>query len=229
MDASFNIRIRRFDPSRDEQPYIASYQVPDLPQSRPMTALKALHWIYRYQEPVAYDYNCRRGSCGRCAMMIDGLPRLACYFQLSGEHLLEPLSGCPVIRDLVVDTSQWMRCFVESVNAIQASPADTMRPISGEFWRDVIYPINACRECMCCYAVCRAVSPGKDGGNYLGPGAMQQIYLRHVDGADKADRLRQAVAGGLFECSQCGLCSLVCPARIPCAENIFTLMNAARQ
>lgn len=224
---SFIIHIKRYDPSRDADASWATYEIPNDEGSKPMTALKALHWIYRYCEPIVYDYNCRRGSCGRCAMMIDGMPRLACFYELTGEHRLEPLSGCEIIRDLVVDTSTWADCFARSSNEIKGDRMSS-KPMSGEFWRDTVYPINACRECMCCYAVCSVVE-AKGVQEYLGPGALQQVFLRHIDGIDNTDRLAQALENGLSECTQCGLCTLVCPSQISCAENISVLIEEARR
>jgi succinate dehydrogenase/fumarate reductase iron-sulfur protein len=226
----FKLTIVRFDPSVDTEPHQSTYEVPDDPSSAPMTALKALHYINRFCEPIGYDYNCRRGTCGRCAMIIDGTPRLACYFILTGEHLLEPLKGCRVIRDLVVDKSTMIEKFIASSKAIETeSPNDVMKPISGDFWRDTIYPINACRECMCCYSVCQiSLIAGKENP-FLGPGALQQIYLRAVDGMDQTKRVEQAVSAGLFDCIQCGMCTLVCPSRITCSENIKDMMDAAIQ
>lgn len=229
MSDSYYLRIQRFDSTLGNKPYFVTYEVPkEDPEFSPMTALKALHYINRYLEPLAYDYNCRRGTCGRCAMMIDGIPRLACYFELSDRHTIEPLAECKVVRDLIVDKSPFVEKFSRVSKEIEPDESCTeATPISGEFWRDTIHPINACRECMCCYADCQALYPGHSD-SYLGPGAMQQLYLRFLDDVDPTSRIKQAFEGGLFECTQCGLCSLVCPARINCAENIKVLMDAAR-
>jgi succinate dehydrogenase/fumarate reductase iron-sulfur protein len=228
MPESYKITITRFDASYDIQPYEKSYTVPDDPQSAPMTALKALHWIDRYEEPIAYDFNCRSGTCGRCSIMIDGLPRLACYFILTGNHSFAPLTGFPVIRDLVVNKKEVYSRFVQSNHNIKTKgPHQVLQPIDGKFWRDTIFPLNACRECMCCYASCESLNDFKRWNRYAGPGVMQQIYLRHIDGQDQSNRLEQAVYSGVFECMQCGNCTTVCPALIPAAENIKSMMDEA--
>lgn len=226
----FLIHIRRFDPSTDREPHIKSYEVPDFdPEFGPMTALKALHYINRYQEPVAYDYNCRRGSCGRCAMLIDGKPRLACYFELVDEHILEPLPGCEVIRDLVVDKTMQLDRFAQVSGLASQDQTPLEVPISGEFWRDTIYPLNACRACMCCTAVCPIVQTPAIAKRFLGPGPFQKLYLRYLVNRDRQMVLKQAEVGGINLCTLCGKCSLVCPSRIDCAENIKTLQLALRE
>lgn len=228
MPDVYKITIQRFDSSVDTELYETTYEVPDDPDFAPMTALKALHYINRYEEPIAYDYNCRRGSCGRCAIMVDSEPKLACLYELTGNHTFAPLTGFPVIRDLVVDKQEAYAKFVQSNHTIKTlGPTDVLKPIDGDFYRDIIYPLNACRECMLCYASCQALNDFHKKGSYAGPGAMQQIYLRHVDGEDKMSRVEQAVFAGLFECVQCGNCTTVCPSLIPGAEHIKEMMDEA--
>ena len=230
MADTYKITIVRFDPSRDAEPYESAYDVPDDPDFAPMTALKALHYINRNFDPIAYDYNCRRGTCGRCAIMIDGQPKLSCQFPLTGSHTFAPLDSFPVIRDLVVDKQEAYGKFVQSDHAIKTlGPKEVLQPMDFSLWEEKIYPLNACRECMCCYASCQALNLFDRKGSYAGPGAMQQIYLRHIDGQDKKNRIEQAVFSGLFECVQCGTCTLVCPAGITGAENIKEMMDAAEE
>ncbi len=228
MPDTYKITIKKFDPSVDIEPTMVTYEVPDDPEFAPMTALKALHHINRFEEPVGYDYNCRRGTCGRCAMMIDGVPKLACLFPLTGSHTFEPLNGFPVIRDLVVNKKEAYAKFVGSNHSVKIlEPEGALQPLEYDFWKDVIYPLNACRECMSCYASCQALHNFNRVGTFAGPGALQQIYLRHVDGQDKMNRIEQAAFAGLFECVQCGNCSQVCPSGISCTENIKEMMDKA--
>ena len=69
------ITVTRFDPSQDASPYEQSFEVPYRDN---ITALEALMHIYENEEPIAFDYSCHGRSCGRCAMMVDGEPKLAC-------------------------------------------------------------------------------------------------------------------------------------------------------
>ena len=228
MADSFTLNIMRFDPTADTEPHLATYEVPDDPEFAPMTVLKALHYINDHIEPIGYDFNCRRGTCGRCAVMVDGVACLACEKEVTGEHTVEPLDGFPVVRDLIVDKAQGYARFLQAGTAIRTLKADgVLQPIDGDKWRDVIYPLNACRECMCCYASCSALAAGD--GHYAGPGALQTVYLRSIDEEDRSNRIEQATFMGLFNCIQCGNCTAVCPAGIPCAENIRDMMDQAEK
>lgn len=99
------ITVKRYDPSKDNAPYETTYEVPH--DDEYMTLLQALVYIHENEEPLAFDFSCRGRMCGRCAMMLDGKPVLACVEPLSdGSHTVEPLEGVPVVKDLIVDKSQ---------------------------------------------------------------------------------------------------------------------------
>lgn len=233
MSVNATVKILRFDPSVDQEPYYKEYEISDYDNasSGPLTVLKALHWINRYIEDVAYDYNCRKGFCGLCGMLIDGQAKLACETGVKngGTVTLEPLSGFPVIRDLIVDTNKAYEQIVRSaVNIKTSSPDKVLQRVENSAeWYAKLQPHVMCRECYLCYASCMALQTGKKWGVFAGPAAMQQIYARHIDGIDESDRIAQAVELGLFECVQCGMCTQVCSAGIPTRENNLKMMEEA--
>ena len=58
---------------------------------------------------IRWECSCMQATCGGCAMIINGIPALACATfldEVKGKELvLEPLSKFPVIADLAVDRS----------------------------------------------------------------------------------------------------------------------------
>ena len=58
---------------------------------------------------IRWECSCMQAVCGACAMIINGVPALACTTfadEVKGEELvLEPLSKFPVVADLIVDRS----------------------------------------------------------------------------------------------------------------------------
>jgi len=229
MAETYNIKVFRFDPSIDETSSFKIYEVPnEFPDMGPMSALKALRYIHEYIEPISFEFNCRVGTCGRCAIMFDGVPRLACWAPLSGEHTLEPLKGFPIVKDLVVDIDKVRIRFIESDTSIKTlAPIDKLPDIDGKLWWDELQYLNACRECMACYATCTALQMDNKWESFIGPGAMAQIYMRSIDTEDRADRVSQAAFSGAFECVQCGNCTAVCPAHIPITADIGKLQDQA--
>ena len=91
--AGSSIRILRFDP---RQPEIAPHwQTYELQDAAGMTLFIALSEIREKLDPsLQFDFVCRAGICGSCAMLIDGRPGLACKTltkNLGAEFTLAPL------------------------------------------------------------------------------------------------------------------------------------------
>lgn len=227
MADSITARVFRYDPTVDDAPYYKEYEVPwqDDPSGF-MTGLQVLHHIYENIEPIVYDYNCRGGLCGRCSMVIDGKPGLACYTPLKpGKHTFEPLEGLPIIRDLMIDRKPYMQKFIETGVAKKTlNPVVKSENIDYDLYWNTLEYLNNCRECMCCYDVCAPLMK-RNEWDFIGPGAMMQVAFRHLDPHDEADRIEQAVFSGLWRCTSCSLCDKVCPAEIPLTK-ILTMMKA---
>ena len=230
-DEAIIAKVFRYDPSVDAEPYYKTYEVPwQEDPSGFMTGLQVLHYIYENIEPIAYDFNCRGSLCGRCSMVIDGKPGLACYTPLQpGEHTFEPLESLPIVRDLIVDRAPYMQKFVEAdVSKKTVNPVTQSDPIDYDLYWNTLERLNNCRECMCCYDVCPALQE-RNKWEFVGPGAMMQIAMRHLDPYDEEDRVRQAVFSGVWNCDLCGECTSVCPAQIEHTRLIGLLQEAAAE
>lgn len=225
--------VRRFDPSVDAAPYYQEFQIPWIDDGATdfMSLLQCLTYVYENCDQIAFDQNCGNGWCGRCALMVNGRPQLACWTRIEsgGTYTVEPLAGLPVIRDLVVDKTVNYDKFVETDVAVQSStPMDTVADIDYDFYWNTLQKFNTCRECMQCYAACPKVSQGLTD-KFVGPGAMMQIAMRHLDPKDEADRVWQATFSGVFECDLCGECASVCPSMIDIVGMMKSLQDAAAE
>ena len=100
------ITVKRYDPSKDNAPYETTYEVPH--DDEYMTLLQALVYIHENEEPLAFDFSCRGRMCGRCAMMLDGEPVLAC---------VEPLPDGKSCRVVVPDDQLSLAIGKEGQNA----------------------------------------------------------------------------------------------------------------
>jgi fumarate reductase iron-sulfur subunit len=109
------IRILRFDPRQPET--LPHWQTYELQDAAGMTLFIALSEIREKLDPsLQFDFVCRAGICGSCAMLIDGRPGLACKTltkNLGAEFTLAPLPVFALIGDLSVDTGNWMRGMSE--------------------------------------------------------------------------------------------------------------------
>ena len=84
-----------------------------LEEAEGMTLFIALNEIRSTQDPsLQFDFVCRAGICGSCAVLVDGRPRLACRTltrDLGATISLAPLPFFELIGDLSVNTGKWMR------------------------------------------------------------------------------------------------------------------------
>ena len=183
------ITVTRFDPSQDAAPYDQTFEVPFTDK---MTALEALMYIYENEEPIAFDYACHGRSCGRCAMMVDGEPKLACITPLTDmAHDIAPLEGYPVLHDLIVDKTQ--RHLATSARYNRVRFDDLNRDEINQFdmeSQEKVYSIEWCTRCGRCSSVCPAMQTSAD---YVGPMTMLATAYRYYDPYDQADRVVQAV------------------------------------
>lgn len=95
------VRIQRFDPVRDPEPYERTYEIPF------EEGMSVTYVLYRVNEihgdAVAYRVSCHRGLCASCLMRVNGHPELGCCTVVGGDLSLEPAFADKVIKDLVVE------------------------------------------------------------------------------------------------------------------------------
>ena len=105
--------IYRFDPDKDQKPYMQDLEVELLPTDKML--LDALMRIKaQSDESFAFRRSCREGVCGSDAMNINGKNSLACITNLKTLKepvVLKPLPGLPVVRDLIVDMTQFFKQY----------------------------------------------------------------------------------------------------------------------
>ncbi len=95
------VKVFRYEPGIDPQPYYRNYHVPF---EEGMGVMDALDHIYQQLDGTLayYDHaGCSLGICGRCAARINGRPGLLCQTAVTGDITLEPLSKEKVLKDLV--------------------------------------------------------------------------------------------------------------------------------
>src|SRR5512139_2163711 len=105
-------RVYRYDPEKDAAPYLKDYDVDLDPHDRML--LDALMRLKSVDDTLAFRRSCREGVCGSDAMNINGRNGLACITNLTELREpveLKPLPGLPVIRDLIVDMSQFFKQY----------------------------------------------------------------------------------------------------------------------
>ena len=228
-DKKYNLAvyIRRFDPEKDAAPRQQQYA---LQVERGMTVLDGLHMLKQTQDPtLGFRFSCRMGVCGSCAMMINGVPGLACNTQIldvsTTALTLAPLPNFNLIRDLVPDLVPMFGVFKGIQPYIQRSDAEEMENPTMEYFQthhqlEEFLQFTYCIKCGCCMAGCPTMATDRD---YLGPAPLAQAYRYNTDSRDGAGDARKNIVGashGIFSCHYAGECSKVCPKGVDPARAI---------
>ena len=211
------ISIYRFDPDQDEAPRMDDLQL-ELPEGRDLMVLDVLELLKAEDPSIAYRRSCREGVCGSDGINMNGKNGLACTTPVSeaavrGKLTLRPLPGLPVIRDLVVDMSQFYRQY-EKVKPwlINDAPPPPRERLQSEADRAKLDGLYECILCACCSTACPSFWWNPD--KFVGPAGLLQAYRFLADSRDTATAERLAALEDPFSVFRCrGImnCVNVCP------------------
>ncbi len=225
------ISILRFDPHiKGDKPRMETYEIEEAPG---MTLFIALNDIRQHHDAsLKFDFVCRAGICGSCAMIINGKPDLACRTltkKLPGEITLAPLPVFELIGDLSVFTGNWMRGLNERLEAWIHEEESKFNfnlleePMEPEL-ADEIYELDRCIECGCCVAGCGTIQMREE---FVGAVGLNKIARYQLDPRDKrSDKDYYDLIGdedGVFGCMTLLGCEDVCPKNLPLQSKIAYL------
>ena len=208
------LRIFRYDPDQDAKPYMKEYDV-KLEHSDNML-LDALVRVKDMDDSFAFRRSCREGVCGSDAMNINGKNGLACITKIADlpEHVtLRPLPGLPVIRDLIVDMTQFFKQYhsIKPYVVNHDAPPERERLQSPED-REELNGLYECILCACCSTSCPSFWWNPD--KFVGPAGLLQAYrfiadTRDQETSERLDNLEDPYR--LFRCHSIMNCVDVCP------------------
>jgi fumarate reductase iron-sulfur subunit len=210
------VQLARYRPEQEDRPTIDEY---DVPLRRDWAVLDGLNYIKdELDGTLSYRWSCRMGICGSCGAMVNGEPKLTCGTFLvdyaPGPVRIEPLANFPVIRDLVVELTD----FMHKLGAVKPwLIRDEERQVEeGEYLQtpvelDDYKQFSMCINCMLCYSACPVY--GLDS-NFIGPAAIALAQRYNLDSRDDGGHERLTVLAqpeGVWDCTFVGECSRACP------------------
>jgi succinate dehydrogenase / fumarate reductase iron-sulfur subunit len=206
--------IYRYNPETDSKPHMQDYEL-DIDAGN-MMLLDAILLLKAQDETLSVRRSCREGVCGSDAMNINGRNGLACVTPLSGLKQpieLRPLPGLPVVRDLVVDLSQFYKQY-RSIKPylINNEPEPEIERLQSPEDREKLDCLYECILCACCSTACPSFWWNPD--KFVGPAGLLQAYRFIADTRDQAtnerlDNLEDPYR--LFRCHSIMNCVDVCP------------------
>jgi fumarate reductase iron-sulfur subunit len=230
MSRKLTFHIFRYNPlDPKSEPHLEDFY---LEETDSMTIFIALNRLREEQDPsLQFDFCCRAGICGSCAMVINGRPDLACHTKtkdLPAEITLLPLPVFKLIGDLSVDTGTWFRAMNEKVQSwIHTDKVFDPQAIEERMdnaLAEEIYELERCVECGCCVAACGTANMRPD---FVGAVALNRIARFMMDPRDeRSEKEYFEVVGtdeGIFGCMGLLGCEDVCPKDLPLQDQLGLL------
>ncbi len=211
------VSLYRYDPDRDVKPHMEHTSV-EVPEGSDLMVLDVLEMLKAEDPSLSFRRSCREGVCGSDGINMNGKNGLACITPLSeaaprGKLELRPLPGLPVIRDLVVDLTQFYQQYekVKPWLINDATPPAQERLQSPED-REKLDGLYECILCACCTTSCPSFWWNPD--KFVGPAGLLQAYRFLADSRDTATEERLSDLEDPFSVFRCrGImnCTSVCP------------------
>lgn len=223
-----HLKIRRFNPEKDEPPWWGEYDVEAEPTDRLLDALNYVKWYL--DGTLTYRRSCAHGVCGSDAMVVNGSNTLACKALL--KHLgksitVEPLRGLPVIKDLLVDLDGFFEQYRRAKPYfITHSPTPTKERLQSPEDRERFDDQTKCILCAACTTSCPSFWANPD---YLGPAAIVNSARFIFDSRDEGGEERLKVLNsvdGVWRCRTIFNCVEACPRGINVTRAIGEVKKA---
>jgi len=215
--------IYRYNPETDSKPRMQDHELPD--DCGAIMLLDALLLLKQQDDSLSFRRSCREGVCGSDGMNINGRNGLACIMplhELKQPITLRPLPGLPVIRDLIVDLTQFYHQY-RTVKPwlINKDPEPEIERLQSPEERARLDGLYECVLCACCTTACPSFWWNPD--RFLGPAALLQANRFLNDSRDQATGERLDDLDDpfrLFRCHTIMNCTDVCPKGLNPAKAI---------
>jgi fumarate reductase iron-sulfur subunit len=232
MSETIKLEVMRYRPELETQPTSESFEVPF---RKDWVILDALNYIKdKLDGSLSYRWSCRMGVCGSCGMMVNGEPKLTCATFLSnylpGPVQVGPLQHFPVVRDLIIEMTDFMIKLKEVKPWIVRDGQESLP--EKEFLQtpeqlDSYKQFSMCINCLICYAACPVY--GLDS-HFIGPAAIALAQRYNMDSRDEGAMQRLDILSqheGIWGCTFVGECTKVCPKNVDPAGAIQQYKLAA--
>lgn len=212
----YTVSVYRYNPETDDKPYMKDYEY-ELDDQSDAMVLDVLIALKEKDAQLTFRRSCREGVCGSDGMNMNGKNGLACITPVSSlksnKIVIRPLPGLPVVRDLVVDMTQFYKQY-EKVKPwlMNNEPTGGIERLQSPEDRAKLDGLYECIMCACCSTACPSFWWNPD--RFLGPQASLAAARFLLDSRDngKEERLTNLDDPfSVFRCHGIMNCVSVCP------------------
>lgn len=174
---------------------------------------------------LAFSSGCRSSVCGSCSMRVNDVEVLACSYKVQDGDVVTPLNNMPIVRDLVVDMdkaysfNKKAQAWMSSITAEHALNHEDEK-------RNALQ--SDCILCGSCYSACPVYEVN---GEFLGPFSLTRVwrYVSDKREEDAQSRVDAVQNSGIWDCTLCNNCTVVCPQEISSKADIEKLRAKSAQ
>ncbi len=190
------------------------------------TLLELLYEIKTTQDnSLTYSSGCKSSVCGSCAMCVNSKEVLACGYKVQDGDIIEPLKNMPIIRDLVVNMDKALEFNKKSITWLNPQ-TNTPELSQDDEKRNALQ--SDCILCGSCYSSCPVYAVNSE---FKGPFSLTRVFKyisdkREIEPKEKIDIIQ---SNGIWDCTLCNECTLVCPQGISSKADIEKLRMKSTQ
>jgi len=190
------------------------------------TLLEALSYIKtKIDNSLAFSSGCRSSVCGSCSMRVNEREVLACSYKVEDGDTVEPLKNVKVLRDLVVDMDSAYSLNIKAKAWLNATSSSVTLSEEDAKINEVQ---SDCILCGSCYSACPVYAVNED---FLGPFSLTRVwkYVSDIREDSAQDKITNIQTSGVWDCTLCNECTLVCPQGISSKADIEKLRMKSAQ
>ncbi|RXJ86881.1 succinate dehydrogenase/fumarate reductase iron-sulfur subunit [Arcobacter sp. CECT 8985] len=213
------VKVKRFNKHKSSDQYIQEFEVEN------SNALKVLFEIkQKIDSTFAFRSSCKSAICGSCAIRVNSVEKLACKTQLNENDLIEPLNNFKIIKDLIINLEK-NETLIKKSNAFLEKYSKKM--VTNEDIKQIDLQSN-CISCQSCYSSCPVATVNKE---FKGPTVLTKVYRYLEDKKENLikNKLELIQLNGIWDCTLCGNCTIVCPQGIDSKDDILKLRMKSLQ
>lgn len=213
------ISIKRFNPQNHDLNTFNTFETEE------KNLLKSLIFIKEnVDNSLTFRCVCKSGVCGSCSVRVNGVEKLACKTIIQDGDIIEPLRNREIVKDLVVNVSHETFLIKQTKSYLNKN---SDKKIYQEDIKRIDLQSN-CILCNSCYSSCPVYEINKE---FIGPFALTRAlrYINDIKNNETNEILSSVQNNGIWNCTLCSACTLVCSQNIDPKADILQLQNISVQ